>query len=143
LRIVNSFNSFNYSCNVVKICLWFMGWCIEKLWLSFYLKQSSKKSGSWDPGSRTLFWRNPDIFGRVQKSDPFIDIWLISLPKIKHNLMANDQTIFITNIILFCELFTEIWKSDIFIPKIGSRTFVVFLELWRCLICIQGVPEIK
>ena len=27
---------------------------------------------------------------------------------------------------LICELFTEIWKLDIFIPKLVSRTFFVF-----------------
>ena len=105
--------------------------------------QSSKKLGSWDLGSQTSFWRNPDIFGWDQKSDPFIDIWIIFLLKIKHNLMAVDhkwinksfKTIFIKKIILICELVTKIWKSDIFIPKLGSRTFFVFLELWwQCLI---------
>jgi hypothetical protein len=35
-------------------------------------------------------------------------------------------------IILICELFTEVYKSDILMPKLGSLTFFVFLEL-----CIQ------
>jgi hypothetical protein len=35
----------------------------------------------------------------------------------------------IKKINLFCELFKEILKSDVFIPKLGSRTFYVFMEL--------------
>ena len=92
--------------------------------MTYLCSQSSKKSGSWDLGSRTFFWRNPDIFGWDQKSDPFIDIWLIFLLKMKHNLMTighkrmvkSFKTIYIKNIILICELFTKIWKLDIFIP---------------------------
>ena len=55
----------------------------------------------------------------------------------KQNLMAIDlksinksfTPIFIKKNILICDLFAKIWKSDIFIPKLGSRTFFVFLEL--------------
>ena len=43
------------------------------------------------------------------------------------------KTIFMRKIILICELFTELKKSDILIPKLGSRIFFVFLEL--CLMC--------
>ena len=84
-------------------------------------------------GSRilTLFWRNPDIYGWDLKSDLFIDIWLFSLLKIKHNLMTIDlkwmnmsfKTIVIKKIILICEFLTEIWKSDIFIPKLESQRY--------------------
>jgi hypothetical protein len=101
------------------------------------LDQSSKKSGSWDLGSRTLFWRNPDIFGWDQKSDRFIDIWLICLLKITYSMMTihhkcinkSFKTIFIQKIILITDLLTAIWKSDIFIPKLGSQTFFFFLEV--------------
>ena len=41
-----------------------------------------------------------------------------------------NKTIFIKKIILICESFIEIFNSDIFIPKLGSRTIFVFLELW-------------
>jgi hypothetical protein len=40
------------------------------------------------------------------------------------------KTIFIKKIILICESFTEIWKSDILMPELGSRTYFVILELW-------------
>jgi hypothetical protein len=90
--------------------------------------QSSKKLGSWDLGSRTLFRRNPDIFGKGQKSTHLFSCrkwniiwWELSIKSFK--------TIFINKFIFICELFTEIWKSDIFISWFGSQTFFVFLEL--------------
>ena len=97
-----------------------------------------QKSGSWDLGSRTFFWQNPDIFGWDQKYYPINVIWIIFLLKMKHKMIAIDlkwinesfRAIFNNKIIFINELFTKIWKSDIFIPKLGSRTFFVFLELW-------------
>ena len=66
--------------------------------------------------SWTLFRRNPDSFGWNQKSDPFVDIWLIFLLKLKHNVMEIDhkwmnksfKTISMKKIILICELFKEV-----------------------------------
>ena len=84
---------------------------------NFPNSQTSKKSGSWDLGTRTLFWRISDIFGWDLKCGLFVDIWLISLLKIKHNLMAIDhhwmnkgfEIIFIKKINLICKLFKESW----------------------------------
>jgi hypothetical protein len=39
------------------------------------------------------------------------------------------KTVFIQKMDLICVLFKEIQKSDIFTPKLGPRTFFVFLEL--------------
>ena len=57
--------------------------------------------------------------------------------------------IFINTPNLICELFTEIWKLDIFMPKLGSWTFCVFWNspqflktYFLCLcICIKNIRE--
>jgi hypothetical protein len=77
--------------------------------------QSSKKLGSWDLDSQTIFLGNPDIFGLNQKSETFVDILHIFLLKLRYNLMAIDhkrknrsfKTVFIQKN-LICELINEL-----------------------------------
>jgi hypothetical protein len=79
-------SGFDTSLILHQYCIWNIIWSIcsakylmhfTKYWAIRSTKeQSSKKSESWYLGSQTLFSKNPDIFARDQKSEPFIDVWL-------------------------------------------------------------------